>query len=823
MIKLLITACVALSSLIFVNAHAHTSVTPTAIAYLDRISLSADGESINLSGWAASGNLSNDKTTLIVTSGAKRLYTGKVRGALPRPDVVQVTGRRAWLNSGWELTIPMPAEHVDIRSIIVQVQFASGRAISSIQSNQEQPQAARTPTFVWVGLAIPLALLILAYIFANRACSSLSRFTNVHIPAQALPVAAVLVCFATFVTLGLSGSSLGIAEQAYPINGIVAINGAGHPEEIRSDEWRVLTPMSISQTRQTPPFPIVNPNLGPEGHNMLIPGMTSVPVWSISAIGRPATWGFFFLRLPQALAWYWWLPIAGCLLSLWACFTVLLLGRWQISFVLSLCFVMSPYAVAWSYWPAYLVMFGAAAFVIAVVLLRGCNGWLAIPLGVALAVSVSGFALTLYPPWQIPLAYLFALLLAGVIVRDLGSLRPRLLPMITLATGLALAVAIVLVWWAEAKDAVAAVVATIYPGQRSAVSGGTIDAGYLARGFTNFRTLRAALGNASNQSEVSSFIYLTVPALFAVVSTNGHRSKNRPIFFALVVFVAIAMWYQFVGFPVYLARWSLWGRSFPTRVDIATGLASFALMGVALVPSETTAAASSVRARHFGALGAALLWTAMISFSLHSAPEVIKNAVGHRGMIGIIAVCAITSWLLAAGFARLFLLVLVSLLLCSVYSFNPLTVFVESHSDDMQSTCGTGRTLVFGSNVPAMSLLASGCSVLNGVFYYPQVSLWHTLDPEGRQVSTYNRYQHLMFELADLHGSREAELSTPQGDIVQVKVDPRAYDFRRLPITRLLVPSGTAQGLDSNPSVRAQTSSPASSWVVFDVVRNSIQ
>ncbi|NMM02218.1 hypothetical protein HHL24_30375 [Paraburkholderia sp. RP-4-7] len=826
--KILIAICLLMACVGLSPAHAANDSSQTSRAFLDSVEVNAHTRTITLSGWAESAHGTTENLKLLVFIGPEQVATGQVE-RYARPDVAAATGRRDWLDSGWIANVPIPASlQRGARSLRVKVQFEhdgevdcvpSNPAFTSLVIHADTGRLMATKLIVIVGLG----LLVLCFVFASRISQALSAWMRCAVAPVAPLAVGIVAGFATLVALGVSGTSLGITDEDIPIDGIQTTVLAGHSEQIRSDEWRVLTPMSIGQTRHVPPFPVVNRNLGPNGHNMLIPGMTSVPVLGVPALGRPATWGYFILPLPQALAWQWWMPAFGCLLALWACFSLLFRAQWRLAFCLSLCFVISPYVIAWSYWPAYVTMFAASAFSAFVVLLRGCTRWMKPLLAVLLGITASGFVLTLYPAWQVPLGYLFVMLLAAIVIRDRKSIiwSPR--GLIWIVAGLMLAGVTVGFWWMEAKDAVAAMLATVYPGKRIAVPGGTIDSWYFARGFSNFTTLYANLKDASNQSEVASFLYLTLPAICGAIANWKYQQKNRPVFFALIAFLALATWYQFVGFPVELAQSSLWGRTFPPRVDIATGLAAIALIGTAFARDPNTdVVESSQRARQIAAIVVALLWAAFVWFSLKSAPSVIHELLTPTAMFGMLAAVAWCSYLLAARFFTGFFLSFLAFLLFSVASFNPwvaLTVpSAASAHAAMNCDNGKDRTLVIGSNVPAMTMMASGCPVLNGVSYYPQMKLWDALDPHKQNVFSYNRYQHLFFKLADLQGAVDPVVTVPQGDVINVTVDARHFDFRRLPIEYVTVKSDEGLDLPLNQTL-APAPSLSQGWLRFKVVR----
>ena len=126
------------------------------------------------------------------------------------------------------------------------------------------------------------------------------------------------------------------------------------PQAIRSDEWMVFTPMAIGQYNHNPQFPVINKNLGVAGQNMLVV-MGLIPINHITSIAKPITWGFYFFDLKRALAWQWWFPLFGALISLWWLLSILIPGRIFLAFTLSLLYCISPFSIAWSGWSQYIV------------------------------------------------------------------------------------------------------------------------------------------------------------------------------------------------------------------------------------------------------------------------------------------------------------------------------------------------------------------------------------------------------------------------------------------------------------------------------------
>ena len=304
----------------------------------------------------------------------------------------------------------------------------------------------------------------------------------------------LLLLFAALVGAGITGSSV---QMYLDQPGFVASDAKvllGENRLIRADEWLVVTRMAIGQQNHQPPRPVVNTHLGPDGQNMLIVGMTGVPVAHLSALAKPATWGFFAFDLRRALAWYWWLPPFGCLIALWGVMAVLVPGRWGLGLATAAVFTSSGYVIAWSNWPAYAVLFPAAAFWLFFQLPRIAGGWRLAAWPVGFGLSLAGFVLVLYPPWQITLGYLFALLTIAVWVRDRCWQRLGPPHVIALIASLGVFALVVGAWWMDARMAIDAMQATLYPGQRTTIAGGGMPWFTSVRGFLNAHTLYSNAG-----------------------------------------------------------------------------------------------------------------------------------------------------------------------------------------------------------------------------------------------------------------------------------------------------------------------------------------
>jgi len=807
--------------------------------YVDQVVVDHSRGSIVLVGWAAAARRGEQTVSVAVGLDDNLIYKGTFE-RYERPDVVKVTGRRELLRSGWKVVADIPDTLAPgCYTVRVAMRLSTGRAFDLNNGAGVSPQNIlklssprkwkRTVTLI---LGLVLALALGALMAAEFIAGYLTRRIGRPISGKKLALLSIVSVFVSFVAAGTTGSSieLGLAASPFTNNEVVRLAGKDRP--IRSDEWAVLTPFAIGQVNHEPPFPVLNENIGPEGQNMLLVGMTGVPVLHWSTIAKPATWGFFALDLPRALAWYWWFPLFSCLLAIWLLLDHVFPGHWRAMLALSLAFTASPYVVGWSLWPAYGVMFPSVALLATLTICRAKSLVHLLLASALLGISLAGFVFLLYPPWQVPLGYLFLFVFVGLTIRDRLHSDLTVPRALAFAGGLAIAVALCWIWWMDARTAIQAMAATLYPGQRATVTGGDIEPWYWAKGLasvvTFYRdTLAQDTRGYTNQSEAASFIYLILPLGVSVVLRMWNTRRLDPLVVACGFFVLIVSLFQHVGIPRSVSQLSLWGRSSATRADIALGLAQSFLLAFVLGTEASQGRIGSVALKLVALLGA-FVWALISLLSLWQAPNPIWDLFTPIVLMLALVSVASVSYFLIVGAKKAFLSMYVAWTLCLALPFNPVNLApssvmsnsellntgteVSDHSDSKRS----GRILVMGSQVAAMMLVASGRPTLNGVHYYPQRRLWQTLDPLGESRNAYNRYQHLIFEADTIQGANTFRIENPRPDVVRVVVDGTRFDFRRLGVTEVLAPSRMEQRLDGNESIVKVRASRG--WAVYRVV-----
>src|ERR1044071_631853 len=269
---------------------------------------------------------------------------------------------------------------------------------------------------------------------------------------------------------------------------------------IRWDELAVATPYCLSQLAQHPRFPVINQSIG-NGQNMLISPFT--PVWHITALVRPASWGFFFLGAQRGLAWLWWFQVLACFTVLFLLFEVVLQGHLRLAAFGAFWFSASAYVVCWSQWPAHLTFAAALACLAGYHLLSSPRRGVQLASALLLGLSIPSFVMFLYPPWQVPVGYFFLLLFIALALRDKLYVRMKAqLGVRLMLVGVAVVIAAGLTgaWLAACLADLKLMAKTVYPGRRGPAGGG-FSFGLFFKGLYNLLTMYDAPDGLKNQSE----------------------------------------------------------------------------------------------------------------------------------------------------------------------------------------------------------------------------------------------------------------------------------------------------------------------------------
>lgn len=524
----------------------------------------------------------------------------------------------------------------------------------------------------------------------------------------------------------------------------------GESRAIRSDEWLVTTPFNLSQ--QYNGFKLINDNLNVGNNDMNI---FHAPVLDLSIVVRIFSWGYILFGNEIGLSWAWILKFIAMLMIYFELGMILTKKDKVLSVMIAIWITFSPAIMWWS-------MMDVLAFAMAIVVLFNAyvsNKELTLKRKILIAfgmiVFLCQFAYSLYPAWQIPLAYIIFAFIIVDFIRYRKNLTKKdylIMGITILITALILGYFVLTSW-----EGIQAIMSTKYPGGRE-ITGGDYDFSRLTNYYTNFFT--PYTDDYNNPCDIASFIIpvLSIVIILGVYIVNIIKSKkirdvlkNQHNWYILALSIVLIIFLLWISF------------SWPTILRKVTGL----------YMSQTKRTAYILG---FGAL----ILTAILASKLFSRKEKLINE--KVAFIISIAITIVAYFLAKTGaYANTFTLFKMTVLLPAIFLMNytllssnkkafayimiiislfvggyvnPITIGTSPITDtELAKTAvsiakeNSESIWIGGSQVNAQYLIANGLKVLNGINQYPNYEWIDILDPEYKYEEVWNRYAHITITL----------------------------------------------------------------------------
>lgn len=574
----------------------------------------------------------------------------------------------------------------------------------------------------------------------------------------------VLAVGGTLTLLNLNGSSLAILSPRAQNDPHLLI---GAPRIIRADEAALSTPTLVGNVRRglpTTPWIGLSPTFLPAT-------ALGAPAAHWTEAFKPQDWGLFVLGLARGFAWHWWSQLCIGALGLFALLVTVTRRPWT-SAALATVGTLSPYVAWWSLSPGLVLGYLSGAAALALLAVRTTSTRRAVGLALGAAYCAAAGFLLLYPPWQVSLAWVLIGLLAGAMVDS----RVRLGRILVVGGSAALVLGVVVVaWYVQARSAIAATTATLYPGHRlsTAASGNVAwlfdqpSSPWVASAAP--RALRGATLAAdgkttfADQSEVAS-TWLPLPVLVLLVVTvvvvlvrrsrkvpadddEPRQDVEQPLLWTTIGVAAAAILllaWTVLPLPAWFGRLTLLDRVPGIRTPLALGLAALLLVAIG------STVLRQVRWSRLMLLGwlAAAAATAWLSVWASLALPWDGGRTPPVGRLTLLAVVlAVAFSLVAAGRAlRSSLAVLIVVAFGMWVVVNPFYRGLGPLVNDplvramepLAKGSAPARVAVFGPPTLASLVQSSGVISLSGLTVYPDKGVWQVLDPS--QPELWNNY-----------------------------------------------------------------------------------
>ena len=625
-------------------------------------------------------------------------------------------------------------------------------------------------------------------------------------PVYVFP-AVVLIVFAILVASGLSGTSVGALAQPERADDALIV---GAPQEIRSDEYSVRTPLILGQIERG--FPArIETGIGEQDAAVLY----YLPTREWSTLFKPQLWGYFVLPPAQAFAFDWWGNFVILLLGLYA-FLIVMLRDWRWATAGALALGSAPFFQWWML-PSVLgpVGFTAGGFAALLVAVREPKqarrryAWAALA-GALFACNL----LHLYPPFQIPVAMIFGVMSLALALwwARRGDLVWRAaLGACIVAGGVAVAVAGTFVL--EHRAAYEAMAATVYPGDRRVSGGDGMPWQYFVNSwFSWLPAVRSSemvpfvVRNASEDSSfpmVGLFLIPFLPFLWGRIAAVG--SRFRGAIMGLLGLLGLFGLHIFLRLPMILGRVTLLDRVTTKRLILGVGLASlllFVVVGVAI-------ARASISGRRRLMVGAG--YTALTILYVLSLARDLRIAGAPLRLLEVIAVVMVAGAVAATFLWRplVSVVLLAGFGIITAFPVNPLYRGLAPLRDpelaaQLRNAAAGNTDAGWIAISPDMQdfITANGFADRSGVDLYPDAEAWSVLDPDRQYEEAWNRYAHVRWEFDP--AVPDPSIALTYVDAITVRISPCDPALEALNIRYVVSPEPIAGScFDSVATVRS--------------------
>lgn len=596
-------------------------------------------------------------------------------------------------------------------------------------------------------------------------------------------IGALIVLLA--VAFHISGSSIGMWAEYLPgakDTGLLL----GTSRSIRADEWAVSTVESFAQT-YSKSFGYYGSILRGTVTDMVL--SSNAPILGPIAVTRLFSMGYAVFGIDGGLAFFWTARLVALFLVNLEFFMMITDKHKKYALTGTLLVTFSA-AVQWWYHSSALLesmVYGELAVLLFGAYFRETRYWKRWLYALCLGLLGFSFAMALYPAWQVPFVYVYAVLIVWTVIKNwsrgcfgLKDAGPVCLALLILGGGM-------LYFLKNSAEGMALVGQTVYPGARFENGGGILLGlfQYANSVFYPF-TSHGIVGNVCEQSTMFDLFPLGILLSAGVLASGWKRGGERGdkkdgLLIALLLLDLFFGLWCVLGFPDFLAKITFLSNCQPSRVLVI-----------------------------FGYVNIILLMRAMALWKGDGLKPV--TAVAGAGAFAVLAGLAanfaqseyVTKYMLAAEAALLFVLVysflrkkgglMLSAVLVTVFFTgiavnpvrrgtdvlykNPLVEGIARINEEEE-----GLWLVEGLPYPMTNLpLAVAAPTVNSTNYYPDLKRWGQFDPDGTQEYYYNRFAHIEVNLQDERETWFAEGIT--GDRFVVNLNPE--DLKTLGVKYVL-------------------------------------
>ncbi len=579
-------------------------------------------------------------------------------------------------------------------------------------------------------------------------------------------IAAALIALG--VVFNLNGSSLSLWSD-------IAVHEedtgllAGRARMIRTDEWGCLTPMTLSQAYGDHPYSQISDIV--RGGDTDVFMVYALPVAEPAVVFHPFHIGYLLFGSERGLSFFWCARLIVLLLVTFDFLRLLTENNILLSFLGAISIAFAPVLQWWFAINGFVEMliFGQLIILCTDALMREEKYWKRLLYTAVIIWSAGCYALTMYPAWMIPFAYVFLAFFIWVIVKNHKGFVLKAKDALTgIGALFVLAACLFGIAW-NSRETIELVLNTAYPGKRTDTGGGQAIRFFFYPGNIFFAWTHAD-GIPLNVCEDAMFYsFAPLGLILSVYQLIRKKGKDVLTILLFVVYGLLAL-YSCVGLPAFLAKITLLSMSQAIRTPVALSFIDLVLLlrSVAAIRAMRQEADAEPLPKYF--LPLSCLLSAVLSFVMVFGARIFYGPVyfSKRKVLVLAAFLflAFLLFLLYAFDARkkrlstpaLGLVAAGCALLCGL-PVNPLQhgfgdLYETDLAQEMLSITEADPdgdwVVADGTAYPLTNYaIMMGAPTLNSTNTYPNIDLWEKIDPDEKYLDVYNRYAHVTVDIVD--------------------------------------------------------------------------
>lgn len=554
----------------------------------------------------------------------------------------------------------------------------------------------------------------------------------------------------------------------------------GVSREIRADEFNVNTMLAFSQYINN--FSYFGDIVRAVPTDMFL--VYGQPVWDIGMIFKPFLIGYLFLNPGQGLSFFWVSRLLVLLLVSFEFGRLLANDNKKLALAYSLLITFSP-LIQWWFAINGLVeqlIFGQLGVLLIYFYMKTTDYRKRLLIGLAMVIVVGGFGFVLYPSWQIPFAYVFAMLAVWIFLKHRHEFSYGKKDFIIILLSFAILTVLMAHILTTSLETIKIYLNTAYPGNEvfNGMGVATYFFNYVPSIFFSVMPDNIPL----NVVDTSAFCdFFPVPLILAFIVLAYQKTKDKLLYGLLALYFIMVIFY-FVPLPDFILDITLRGHVRNIRLYSVIGF-----LGI-LILIRSIASLKELKPKKLIVMSSFILSLIIVYLSTFSYQGyymtwmLVILIVFYTAFISIIFMSSSTKG------KKIFFIACIVLAFLTGALVNPVdhgtdVVYESNYIHEVENIVHSNPNGVWVvQDLYFNSLLPVGAKTVNSVNTYPDLDKWHSLDSSHQYENVYNRYAHIAIILQN--GS-ETQFALMSPDFIHVLLN--VNDLHKLNVSYFATPN----------------------------------